>query len=137
HDFGNVRIHSDSRAAAAAHALAAQAYTAGRHIVFGAGQYAPDTTAGRRLLAHELVHVVQQGQAGRARRPDGPPVTGAAGAVIQRQATAEGGEALAPASPEAGREAEGMLPKAPAVDPQTAQRVGYAAAVVRSMPALT
>ena len=69
HDFGQVRVHTDTRAAATARALSAQAYTIERDIVFGAGQYAPETTAGRQLLAHELTHVVQQGAASRVQRP--------------------------------------------------------------------
>jgi hypothetical protein len=61
HDFSNVRIHSDSQAAESAQAVDALAYTAGRHLVFGKGQYSPATEYGRRLLAHELVHSIQQG----------------------------------------------------------------------------
>ncbi len=61
YDFSNVRIHSDSTAAESAAAVDALAYTAGRHIVFGSGQYAPTTTEGRKLIAHELAHVAQQG----------------------------------------------------------------------------
>lgn len=59
-DLGDVRVHTDSHAASSAQALNARAYTTGRDIVFGAGQYAPHTAAGRQLLAHELVHTVQQ-----------------------------------------------------------------------------
>ena len=59
-DFGNVRIHTDQSAAELAGAIDAHAYTAGSHIVFGQGQYAPRSDTGRRLLAHELAHVVQQ-----------------------------------------------------------------------------
>lgn len=61
HDFGAVRVHADREAASAAHAVQARAFSFGRDIVFGAGEYAPGTTDGRRLLAHELTHVVQQG----------------------------------------------------------------------------
>ena len=60
HDFSHVRLHTGPIAARAAHSLRARAYTQGQHIVFGAGQYAPHSVAGRRLLAHELAHVVQQ-----------------------------------------------------------------------------
>src|SRR5262249_3339076 len=60
HDFADVRIHADARAASSAQALDAFAFTVGRHIVFDAGRYAPHTTAGRALLAHELAHVIQQ-----------------------------------------------------------------------------
>jgi hypothetical protein len=60
HDFGLVRVHTDERASESARALNALGYTAGRHVVFAAGRYAPETSPGRRLLAHELAHVVQQ-----------------------------------------------------------------------------
>ena len=60
HDFSKVRVHTDERAAESAHTVSALAYTVGRDVVFGAGQYAPQTTAGRHLIAHELAHVVQQ-----------------------------------------------------------------------------
>lgn len=60
HDFGQVRVHTDAGAAASARGVHALAYTLGRDIVFGAGQYAPASTQGQRLLAHELAHVVQQ-----------------------------------------------------------------------------
>lgn len=60
HDFSRVRVHADEQATASARAIQARAYTVGRHVVFGAGEYAPDTVAGQRLLAHELTHVVQQ-----------------------------------------------------------------------------
>lgn len=60
HDFGRVRIHTDAQAAASARAVGALAYTVGEHIVFGEGQYQEGSAAGRRLLAHELVHTVQQ-----------------------------------------------------------------------------
>jgi hypothetical protein len=59
-DFGDVRVHTGSTAAAAARSLRASAFTTGQDIVFAAGAYAPATTAGRMLLAHELAHVVQQ-----------------------------------------------------------------------------
>lgn len=63
HDFGRVRVHADDRAAQSAEAINARAYTAGQRIVFGPGQYAPQTMPGQELLAHELTHVVQQSQA--------------------------------------------------------------------------
>ena len=59
-DFSAVRVHADARAAASAEAVGAEAYTVGRHIVFANGRYAPATPAGRTLLTHELVHVIQQ-----------------------------------------------------------------------------
>jgi hypothetical protein len=60
HDFGDVRIHTDGRAAVAAQSIEARAFTSGRHIGFATGEYAPATNSGRRMLAHELTHVVQQ-----------------------------------------------------------------------------
>jgi outer membrane protein OmpA-like peptidoglycan-associated protein len=60
HDFSRVRVHTDPAAAASARAVGALAYTVGPHIAFGAGQYAPGTPAGQRLLAHELTHTIQQ-----------------------------------------------------------------------------
>ncbi|NDJ75930.1 MAG: DUF4157 domain-containing protein [Chloroflexi bacterium] len=59
-DFSQVRVHTDSQAAQSAGEINAQAYTVGQDVVFAAGQYAPGTQAGRQLIAHELVHVVQQ-----------------------------------------------------------------------------
>jgi hypothetical protein len=60
YDFSGVRVHTDAKAAESAWAVNARAYTVGRNIVFGAGQYAPGVSEGQRLLAHELTHVVQQ-----------------------------------------------------------------------------
>jgi hypothetical protein len=65
HDFSRVRVHADAQAAESARAVEAQAYTVGAEIVFGAGRYTPQTNDGRRLLAHELTHVVQQEGASR------------------------------------------------------------------------
>jgi hypothetical protein len=60
HDFSQVRVHTDAKAAESARAVNALAYTVGRDIVFAAGQYAPGTTAGRHVIAHELTHIIQQ-----------------------------------------------------------------------------
>lgn len=60
HDFSRVRVHADHKAAGSAQAVNALAYTVGNNIVFGARQYAPQSSQGQRLLAHELTHVVQQ-----------------------------------------------------------------------------
>lgn len=62
HDFSRVRLHTDARAGESARTLKARAYTVGNHVVFSAGQFAPDTRGGTKLLAHELTHVVQNGQ---------------------------------------------------------------------------
>lgn len=60
HDFSGVRVHTDGDAANGARGVHARAYTIGNDIVFGSGEYAPTTSAGRRLLAHELAHTLQQ-----------------------------------------------------------------------------
>jgi hypothetical protein len=60
HDFGAVRVHTDARAAESARAVGAQAFTVNQHVVFAAGQFAPATADGDYLLAHELVHTLQQ-----------------------------------------------------------------------------
>lgn len=60
HDFSGVRVHTDVKAAESARAVNALAYTVGRDLVFGVGQYMPETNKGRKLIAHELAHVVQQ-----------------------------------------------------------------------------
>jgi len=75
HDFSPVRIHTGAIADESARSVHASAFTVGRDIVFGAGQYAPDTSEGQKLLAHELTHVVQQR---------------AAGPMIQRQEAPQG-----------------------------------------------
>ena len=60
HDFSTVRVHNDARAAESARAVNALAYTVGQNVVFGLGQYRPQTSVGRGLVAHELTHVLQQ-----------------------------------------------------------------------------
>src|SRR2546423_4409952 len=83
HDFSRVRVHTDSSATESARAVNALAYTVGHNIVFGAGLYAPNTTTGRRLLAHELAHVAQGSRSGAA--------------LIQRKADLFGPTSSAPA----------------------------------------
>ena len=117
-DFSQVRVHADAQAAASARAVGALAYTVGQHIVFGAGHYAPRSSGGRHLLAHELTHTVQQGHAVDALSPQlvtgpadtpqeaeadrvaarvsagglAPPIQGAATAVVQRQVAPAAGD---------------------------------------------
>jgi len=59
-DFRHVRVHTGSQAAETAKSINAKAFTSGKDVVFGIGQYSPGTSSGKRLLAHELTHVVQQ-----------------------------------------------------------------------------
>jgi hypothetical protein len=82
-DFAGVRVHTGEEAAASALAEGARAYTAGQDIVFGAGRYAPQTIEGKRVLAHELAHVVQQIGA------PGPAATAAAAEGEARQAASD------------------------------------------------
>jgi len=60
YDFSNVKVHTDSAAAKSAQSINALAYTSDNNIVFNSGQYSPNTDSGRKLLGHELTHVVQQ-----------------------------------------------------------------------------
>lgn len=60
HDFSKVRVHADKKAAESAETINARAYSVGHDIVFGTGQYRPEESGGKRLLAHELAHVCQQ-----------------------------------------------------------------------------
>ena len=94
HDFSKVRVHTDAQAAESARAVNALAYTVGTDIVFDTGRYVPETESGSHLLAHELVHVVQQGGATsmESNTEDGSDVTleedvnkTAAGATVTQQ----------------------------------------------------
>lgn len=89
-DMGAVRVHTGEGAEASARALDADAYTIGSHVVFGEGRFAPATAPGRRLLAHELTHVVQQGAAPVADEGGAAPVHArpAPVALARRPATA-------------------------------------------------
>ena len=62
HDFSKVKVHTDPMAAESADSMNARAYTVGRNIIFNAEQYNPLTDSGKKLLSHELAHVVQQGK---------------------------------------------------------------------------
>lgn len=79
HDFSRVQVHSGAAAEQSARDVNAHAYTVGCNVVFGVGRFAPATPGGRRLLAHELTHVVQQSDGNRA-----------VAAVVRRQTGAEG-----------------------------------------------
>ncbi len=88
HDFGNVRIHTDSKAVQMNREIGALAFTHGSDIYFNEGMYSPDTSQGKRLLAHELAHTIQQG----------------ASKVLQRAQAVE--------RPEPGQQAEDVSPEA-------------------------
>ena len=69
YDFSEVKIHTDSNAARSAQSINALAYTTGNNIVFNENKFSPDTDSGKKLLAHELSHVVQQKAASTGRMP--------------------------------------------------------------------
>jgi hypothetical protein len=111
HDFSQVRVHTDGQAATSAHAVRAHAYTVGQQVVFGAGQFQPGSETGRRLLAHELSHTIQQrGSFGHAEqlRVSAPGETGEVEADRASAAVAGGRPSSVPAR------AEGVLARQPA-----------------------
>lgn len=95
-NFSGVRVHADAQAAESARSVNARAYTLQNNIVFDQNEYMPGTQEGRRLLAHELVHVVQQGKSGVA----GPGITIQNDpASEQEAASAESGAVSGPVHP--------------------------------------
>jgi hypothetical protein len=86
HDFSHVRVHTDGRAVESASAVDALAYTVGPDVVFGQGLYRPHTAGGRSILAHELTHVMQQGNA--PKDPGAPLEVGPAGDAYEQEANA-------------------------------------------------
>ena len=117
HDFFGVRVHDDALAASSARDIGAQAYAAERHVVFASGKYAPGTHAGRRLIAHELAHVVQQERGGPAmaveERAEHAAHEATAGRPVDRRAL--GG---APAGLHAQPEEKAAAPAPPAEKPE-------------------
>lgn len=106
-DFSGVRVHTDDAAARFAQKMRARALAVGEHIVFGQNQHRPDTEQGRRLMAHELIHVAQQRSAAATGKPEvaapnhpleqnaravlaeGAPLAAAPQIMIQRQSVDE------------------------------------------------
>ena len=82
--LGDVRVHYDDHAAALSRAVSARAFTVGSDIFFGAGEYRPNSSGGRELIAHELAHVVQQQGAPSA----GPLMVSQPGDALEREAEA-------------------------------------------------
>jgi hypothetical protein len=109
-DFSAVRVHTDAEAVRSSRQLNAQAYTVGANIYFNQGRYAPEQPTGRRLLAHELTHVVQQARAPRVlqREVDDPNATPAA-----TPATAGSDTGAAPATTDTGAGDADAAPAAP------------------------
>ncbi len=124
-DFGAVRIHTDGNAVHLAQEVHAQAFTRGNDIYFNAGRYDPGSTQGRRLLAHELTHTIQQGTSQPAageppapEQPQAPPL----------ESTTAGGPAVTAAGPAANppdnRPAAPPLPGVSAAAPEFAAGPG-------------
>ncbi|WP_315096889.1 DUF4157 domain-containing protein [uncultured Cellulomonas sp.] len=107
HDFGDVRVHTDSAASDSARSVGAHAYTVGRDVVFQRDAYDPESSAGRTTLAHELTHVVQQ----RSGPVDGTPT----GAGVQVSDPSDRFETAAAATAE-----QAMAAPAPAVQREEA-----------------
>lgn len=85
-DFSQVRVHTDGPAAESTKAIQARAFTTGQHVVFAPGEFMPEGREGRKLLAHELSHVVQTGEASETTATDSETVT-----PVFRQTTASPG----------------------------------------------
>jgi hypothetical protein len=92
HDFSKVRVHADAKAGEAASSIDARAFTSGRSIVFGAGEFAPQTESGRSLLSHELMHVVQQGADGGVQHKATASIQRQPAATKSKAANQTGGE---------------------------------------------
>ena len=123
-DFSGVRVHTDARAAASAAAVQARAYTVGSNVAFGADEYAPATTQGRELLAHELAHTVQQQRGGGTALSPGANVSLEASAEAAASLVTRGGHLTA------GLPAAGVgLARKPTEDDERAKAVAEAKAV--------
>lgn len=83
-DFSQVRLHTDSKAAEDAKSINAKAFTKGKDVVFGSGQYSTGTSSGKRLLAHELTHVVQQRAGAQHLSSSKLAISGSPKVVVQR-----------------------------------------------------
>jgi hypothetical protein len=120
HDLAGVRVHADPEAGRLAETLHAHAFARGQHVVFAPGRYQPDTPAGRRLLAHELTHTLQQRQgavspvADTVQRRAAPSI---AGTAMSLQAPEAAGPDLIDPSPAADTEPDAGPPPAPEAAP--------------------
>jgi hypothetical protein len=123
HDFGAVRIHTDSTAARSAQSVNALAYTVGQHVVFGAGQYAHNTGEGRRVMAHELAHTIQQSSGQNVGSVAPLRISEPSDAAeLEASATADRvleGDSAAPLTPASGQVLHRVPPDDPKTDPKT------------------
>ncbi|PTM13418.1 MAG: hypothetical protein DA408_06825 [Bacteroidetes bacterium] len=130
-DFSGVRVHHDQQAQQSARAISAQAYTYGNHIAFAPGKYEPHTQRGQHLLAHELTHVVQQGEGVQRRVENGNANTttpSTPGTATNATPAGSATNAPAPLPPATGPapiqpEVAGTAPQAPAAPPAAAPEV--------------
>lgn len=130
-DFSRVRVHTDGRAAESARAVRALAYTVGHNVVFASGQFSPATASGRKLLAHELTHVAQQGAVDHV--PNRIPLNNDARYESEAERAGEavtsqgrGPRAIqAGAAPTIMRQTADAQPAAPQAAPQAAGPAGY------------
>jgi hypothetical protein len=95
HDFSAIRVHADGAAAQSARAVNALAYTVGHDVVFGAGQFQPQSRAGQRLMAHELTHVVQQSGTSSGGQIQGKLAINQPGDAFEQAANAAAGRVMA------------------------------------------
>lgn len=116
HDFSRVRVHNNAQAAASARAVDALAYTVGSNVVFGDRQYRPANASGQRLLAHELVHVIQQ--QGRDTGAGSVLTVGPTDDPAERQAEAAAIEGLAAQAAPAVEPVGSRVQRSPATPPK-------------------
>ena len=121
-DLSAVRVHVGEEPARSARAVGALAYTVGEHVVFGDGRWQPGNPDGRRLLAHELTHVVQQASHG---------------AMVQRQADPSATAAADPERPTAPPPPRQVSESGVVTPPPTVSTLGNAGAVSTGPPAVT
>lgn len=139
HDFSQVRVHTDQRAAESARAVSAQAYTVGSDVVFGEHRYAPETSSGRRLLAHELTHVIQQGGA----RGSGPLMVNRSGDDCEGEADRVASRLTSGATEPVGAEVQrssggqGLIQRFATSEHEEIGRAAYQAAPPKSTSAST
>ena len=114
HDFSGVRVHTGDKAAESARAVNALAYTVGRDVVFAESQYASNTIEGRRLIAHELTHVVQQNDTSSGGQLEGKLSINQPGDAFEQEADVAAGRVMAGAHP-----SESLTPNRPTIQRET------------------
>jgi hypothetical protein len=114
YDFSQVRVHANAQAAKSARAVNALAYTVGNEVVFAEGKYALNTTEGRRLIAHELTHVIQQSGASSGGQLQGKLTINQPGDVFEHEADAAAGRVMAGAHASAS-----LTPSRPTIQRET------------------